>query len=350
MRRLCEHTKPSPISTSFVLSIDRPVRLPSHSSCFNLVNVAHYWAHGHTLWLCVDDTQLGARQSPRFRNAEPLIFAITYYIYCGCPPRGKREWWGDLKEVEVPLSVNKAKGRNMREESPHCRLRWKGWRSCSEEQVLCDGRSRIWKDLCQFIQRPFTLHPLLLNLVYFHSFTFNEMSICFVIQPQEGIWHRTCQPVISQSELASSPHCSHVDLAHHTQQGRWTNIEAYPSQSWLDQVPSYPPSMRSLLASSGLRHICTKGGWFPSCLHHVIPTKLIIRLELEQNMYADSIIAHRPGADCSERISGLQGLLEGAPPLPESNLLWHCTLEKLLDGTRDGSNPVQSWTIETGDW
>ena len=63
-------------------------------------------------------------------------------------------------------------------------------------------------------------------------------------------------------------------------------------------------------------------------------------------MYADSIIAHGPGADCPERISGLQALLEGAPPLPERKLLWYCALEKLLDGTRDGSNPVQSRAIE----
>ena len=66
-------------------------------------------------------------------------------------------------------------------------------------------------------------------------------------------------------------------------------------------------------------------------------------------MYADSIIFHEPGAECPERISGLQALLEEAPPLPERRLLWHCTLEKLLDGTRDGSNPVQSWASEIGD-
>ena len=63
-------------------------------------------------------------------------------------------------------------------------------------------------------------------------------------------------------------------------------------------------------------------------------------MELEQNMYADSTISHGPGADCPERISGLQVLLEGAPPLPERKLLWHCALERLLDGTRDGSNPI----------
>ena len=98
--------------------------------------------------------------------------------------------------------------------------------------------------------------------------------------------------------------------------------------------------MRSLLASSGLRDLCTKGGYFSSCLHHVIPTKSILRVELEQNMYVDSTVSHGPGADCLERISGLQVLLEGAPPLPERKLLWHCALEKLLDGTRDGSNPI----------
>ena len=107
--------------------------------------------------------------------------------------------------------------------------------------------------------------------------------------------------------------------------------------------------MRRLLASSGLRNLCAKGGWFSSCLYHLIPTKSIIRVELEQNMYADSIIAHEPGADCPERISGLQALLEEAPPLPGRKLLWHCTLEKLLVGTRDGSNLVQSRAIEIGD-
>ena len=66
-------------------------------------------------------------------------------------------------------------------------------------------------------------------------------------------------------------------------------------------------------------------------------------------MYADSNIAHEPGADYPERISGLQALLEGAPSLPERKMLWHCALEKLLDGTRNGSNPVRSWPIEIAD-
>ena len=53
-------------------------------------------------------------------------------------------------------------------------------------------------------------------------------------------------------------------------------------------------------------------------------------------MYNDSSIVHEPTTNCPERITGLQALLEGAPPLPDSKLLWHRTLEKLLDGTRDG--------------
>jgi hypothetical protein len=61
-------------------------------------------------------------------------------------------------------------------------------------------------------------------------------------------------------------------------------------------------------------------------------------VELEQQMYADGSITHEPGTDFPDRISGLQALLEGAPPLPERKLLWHCALEKLLDGARDGSN------------
>ena len=71
---------------------------------------------------------------------------------------------------------------------------------------------------------------------------------------------------------------------------------------------------------------------------HVIPTKSINRVELEQQTYVDGSRVHELGADYPERISGLQALLEGAPPLPERKLLWHCALEKLLDGTRDGSD------------
>ena len=63
-------------------------------------------------------------------------------------------------------------------------------------------------------------------------------------------------------------------------------------------------------------------------------------MELEQQTYVDSNIVHEPATYRPERISGLQALLEGAPPLPERKLLWHCALEKLLDGTRDGSDPV----------
>jgi len=81
-------------------------------------------------------------------------------------------------------------------------------------------------------------------------------------------------------------------------------------------------------------------GRYPVSCGLVIPTKSVIRVELEQQTYADGNMAHESGTDGPERISGLQALLEGAPPLPEHKLLWHCALEKLLDGTREGSNPV----------
>ena len=79
--------------------------------------------------------------------------------------------------------------------------------------------------------------------------------------------------------------------------------------------------------------------WSPLAVraHRVIPTKSIIRIELEQHTYADGTMVHEPATDCPDRISGLQALLEGAPPLPDRKLLWHRTLEELLDGTRDGS-------------
>ncbi len=98
--------------------------------------------------------------------------------------------------------------------------------------------------------------------------------------------------------------------------------------------------MRRLRASSGLRHSCVEGAWLSYCLHHVLSTESITRVELEQQTYADRSRVPELGADCPRRISGLQALLEGAPPLPARKLLWHCALEKLLDGTRDGSNLV----------
>jgi len=84
--------------------------------------------------------------------------------------------------------------------------------------------------------------------------------------------------------------------------------------------------------------------WFEAFMHRryqsscclFIPTESAIRVELERQTYADSNIVHDPGIDYPERISGLQALLEGAPPLPERKLLWHCAIEKLLDGTREG--------------
>ena len=85
-----------------------------------------------------------------------------------------------------------------------------------------------------------------------------------------------------------------------------------------------------------------------SCyIHHVIVTKSIIRVELEQQTYADSNIVHEPATDCPGRISGLQALLEGAPSPPDRKMLWHRTLEELLDGIRDGSKLLGA--IEVGD-
>ena len=95
--------------------------------------------------------------------------------------------------------------------------------------------------------------------------------------------------------------------------------------------------MRRLHALSGLRHLCAEGAESTCCVHRVIPTNSIIRVELEQQTYADSNPPDEPATDCPERISGLQVLLEGAPPLPDSKLLWHRALEEFLDGTRDGS-------------
>jgi len=57
-------------------------------------------------------------------------------------------------------------------------------------------------------------------------------------------------------------------------------------------------------------------------------------------MYADSNIVHGPVTDRPERISGLRALLEGAPRLPERKQLWHCAIEKLLERTQEGSNPM----------
>ncbi len=95
--------------------------------------------------------------------------------------------------------------------------------------------------------------------------------------------------------------------------------------------------MRRLCASSGLRRSCAEGVEFSCYVHRVIPTKSIIRIELEQQTYADSNIVHELATDCPERISGLRALHEGAPQLPDRKLLWHHALEKLLDGTREGS-------------
>ena len=54
-------------------------------------------------------------------------------------------------------------------------------------------------------------------------------------------------------------------------------------------------------------------------------------------MCADSNTVHELATDSPERISGLQALLENVPPLRDHKMLWHRTLEAILDGTRDGS-------------
>ena len=80
-------------------------------------------------------------------------------------------------------------------------------------------------------------------------------------------------------------------------------------------------------------------------MHRTTPTKSVIRVELEQQTYADSDIVHGPATDCPDRISGLQALLEGVPPLLNSKPSWHRTLEKLLDSTRDGSKDPRAIEI-----
>ena len=98
--------------------------------------------------------------------------------------------------------------------------------------------------------------------------------------------------------------------------------------------------MRRPHESSGLRHSCAEGARSSCCPARVILTKLTIRVELEQRTYDGGNVVHKPGTDCPERISGLRELLKGAPLLPERKLSWHCALEKVLDGTREGSNPM----------
>ncbi len=104
--------------------------------------------------------------------------------------------------------------------------------------------------------------------------------------------------------------------------------------------------MKRLRASSGFRHSCAEGPESSCYVHRVILTKSIVRVELEQQTYADSNIVHEPATDFPERIAGLQALLEGAPPLPDINFLWYRALDKLLDGTRDGSKQPCAIEIE----
>ncbi len=90
--------------------------------------------------------------------------------------------------------------------------------------------------------------------------------------------------------------------------------------------------------------------WFEAFMRGrcgVLVLRSIIRIELEQQTYADSNIVHEPATDSPERISGLQALLEHAPPPPDRKLLWHRALEELLDGTRDGSRLPERLRSET---
>ena len=105
--------------------------------------------------------------------------------------------------------------------------------------------------------------------------------------------------------------------------------------------------MRRLYTSSGLRRSCAEGVESSCRAHPILPTKSIIRIELEQQTYAHSNLFHDPATDCPERISGLQALLEDAPALPDCKLLWHRALEELLDGTRDGLE--HPWAMEIRD-
>ena len=105
--------------------------------------------------------------------------------------------------------------------------------------------------------------------------------------------------------------------------------------------------MRRLCTSSGVRRLCAEGAESPCCVHRLIPTKSRTRIELEQQTYADSNVVHEPSADFLNRISGLQALLENAPPLPDREMLWHRALEELLDGARDGSELLWRLRSET---
>jgi hypothetical protein len=81
------------------------------------------------------------------------------------------------------------------------------------------------------------------------------------------------------------------------------------------------------------------GGRCPVLFPCVILTKSVTRVELERQTYVDGSTVREPGTNCVDRIAGLEALLNEAPPLPERKLLWHCAVEKLLDGTREGPNP-----------
>jgi len=69
--------------------------------------------------------------------------------------------------------------------------------------------------------------------------------------------------------------------------------------------------MKSLCTSSGLGNSCTEGAEASCCVHRVIPTKSIIRIELEQQTYADSNIIQEPATDCPAGFRAFRRCLKG---------------------------------------
>ena len=93
---------------------------------------------------------------------------------------------------------------------------------------------------------------------------------------------------VSWGWLAPAP--VYLNLPTAPQLAHGARTEAYPSQWWPTQDLFPPSPMRRLCVSSRLRHSCAEGAESSCCVHRVIPTKSIIRFELEQQTYADSSI------------------------------------------------------------
>ena len=71
--------------------------------------------------------------------------------------------------------------------------------------------------------------------------------------------------------------------------------------------------MRKLCTSSGLRRSCAEGVESSCRAHPILPTKSIIRIELEQQTYADSNLFHDPATDCPEGFRAFRGCLKMHP-------------------------------------